>query len=98
MLRATIQIVVSSTPELWKRLRKLTVSPQDTASKKPEIKRPKASPREEERMKVPAKKSLRKKKRKPEATKPDCLRRDCSEAMLIKPTEGVKRPQKARQT
>ena len=34
------QIVVSSTPELRKRPRELTGSPQDTAAKKPEMKRP----------------------------------------------------------
>ena len=38
------QIVVSSTPKLRKRPRELTVSPQDTAAKNPEMKRPKASP------------------------------------------------------
>ena len=48
------QIVVSSTPEMRKQPRELTVSPQDTAAKKPEIKRPRASPREEKWMKVPA--------------------------------------------
>ena len=40
-------------------------------------------------MKVPARKSLRKKKPKPEAKKPDWPRRACLEAVLIKPTEGV---------
>ena len=99
-----LQTVVSSTPELRKQPKELTVSPQDTAAKKPEMKRPKASPREEEWIKVPPKKSLRKKKPKPEAKKPECLRRARSEAVLIKPTEGVsyaehfKRPQEARQT
>ena len=41
------QIVVSSTPELRKRLRELTVGPQNTAAKKPEMKKPKVSLREE---------------------------------------------------
>ena len=39
------QIVVSSTPELRKWPRELTVNPQYTAAKKPEMKRPKAFPR-----------------------------------------------------
>ena len=63
--------------------------PQDTATKKPEMKSPKASLREEEWMKVPAKKSLRKKKPKPETKKPDRPRRARPEEVLIKPTEGV---------
>ena len=65
------------------------MSPKDTAAKKPEMKRPKSSPREEEWMKVPARKSLRKKKPKPEVKKPDCPRRVRPEAVLIKPTMGV---------
>ena len=40
-------------------------------------------------MKVPAKKSLRKKKPKTEAKKPDRPRRDHPNAVLIKPTVGV---------
>ena len=83
------QIVVSSTPELRKRPRELTVSQQDTAAKKTEMKRPKASPREEEWMKVPARKSLQMKKPKPESKKPEWPRRARPEAVLIKPTEGV---------
>ena len=86
--QTALKIVVSSTPELRKRPRQLTVSPQDTAAKKPEMKRPKASPREEEWMKVPARKSLYKKKPKPEPKKPDWPRRARPEAVLIKPTEG----------
>ena len=82
-------IVVSSTPELRKRPRELTVSPQDTAAKKPEVKRPKASPREEEWIEVPARKSLRKKNPKPGAKIPDWPRRARPEAVLIKPTERV---------
>ena len=65
------------------------MNPKDTAAKKAEMKRPKASPREEEWMKVPARKSLHKKKPKPEAKKPDWPRRACLEAVLIKPPEGV---------
>ena len=53
------------------------------------MKRPKASPREKEWMKVPARKSLRKKKPKPEPKKLDWPRRAHPEAVLIKPTEGV---------
>ena len=64
--QSALQIVVSSIPEFRKRPRELTVSPQDTAAKKPEMKRPEASPREEEWMKVPARRSLRKKKPKPD--------------------------------
>ena len=63
------------------------MSPQDTAAKKPEMKRPKTSPREAEWMKVPARKRLRKKKPTPEAKKPDWLRRARPEAVLIKSTE-----------
>ena len=63
----------------------LTVSPQDTASKKPEMKGLEASPRKEEWIKVPAMKRLRKKKPKPEAKKPDWPRRARLEAVLIKP-------------
>ena len=83
------QIVVSSTPDLRKRLKKLIVSPQDTAAKKPEMKRTKASPMEEEWVEVPARKNLWKKKPKLEAKRPDWLRRTRPEAVLIKPAEGV---------
>ena len=65
------------------------MSPQDTAAKKPEMKRPKASPRVKECMTVSARKSLRKKKPKPDAKKPDWPKRARPEAVLIKPTEGV---------
>ena len=80
------------------------LGPQDTAAKKPEMKRPKASPREEEWMKVPARKSLRKKKPKPEAKKPDFAkacspRNDTNKAYWGSELRGhLKRPQKARQT
>ena len=87
--RTAPRFVVSSTPDLRKLPKELTVSPQDTAAKKPEMKRPKASPREEEWMKLRARKSLRKEKPKPEAEKPDWPRRARSEAVLINPTEGV---------
>ena len=65
------------------------MNPQDIAAKKPEMKRAKASPSEEEWMKILARKMLRKKKPKPEAKKPDWPRRTRPEAVLIKPTEGV---------
>ena len=42
------QIVVSSTPDLRKWPRELTMRPQDTPAKKPEMKRPKAFQKEEE--------------------------------------------------
>ena len=81
------KIVVNSTPELRKRPRELFVSPQGTAAKKPETKRPKASPREEELMMIPARKSLRKTKPKPEAKKPDWPSLARPEAVLIRPAE-----------
>ena len=65
------------------------MSPQDTAAKKPEMKRPKASPREEEWVEVPPRKKLRKKKPKPEAKEPDWPTRGSPEAVLIKPAERV---------
>ena len=65
------------------------MSPQDTKTKKPEMKWLKASPRAEEWMKVSARKSLWKKKPKPEAKKSDWPRRARPEAVLIKTNEGV---------
>ena len=53
------------------------------------MKRPKASTKKEEWVKVPARKNLWKKKPKPEAKEPEWSRRACPEAVLIKLTEGV---------
>ena len=54
------------------------------------MKRPEASPREEEWMKVPTRKSRWKKMpKKPEAKKPNWPRRARAEAVLTKTTEGV---------
>ena len=83
------QIVVSSSPDLCKRPRELTVSPKDTAAKKPEIKRPKASPKEEKWVEVPDRKNLWKKKPKLEAKKSDWPKHVRPEAVPIKPAEGL---------
>ena len=83
------RIVMSSTPDMRKRPRELTVSLQDTAAKKPEMERPKASPKKEEWVEVPLRKNLWKKEPKLDAKKPDCPRRAHPEAVLIKPAEGV---------
>ena len=57
-----IEPIVSSTPDLRKRPGKPTVSPKDTAAKKPEVKRLKAFTKKEEWVEVPTTKNLRKKK------------------------------------
>ena len=80
------------------------MSPQDTAAKKPEVKRPKASTKEEEWMEVPARKNLCKKKPKPEAKKPEWPSRARPGSVTNKARQGselhghFKRPQEVRQT
>ena len=75
---------------MGKRPREPTISPQDTAAKKPVVKRPKTSKKDEEWVEVPARKNLRKKKPKPEVKESECLRRDSAEAVLIKPAKNIK--------
>ena len=87
--QTALQNVVNSTPDLWKRPREPTVSPEDTAAKKSVVKRPKASTKEEECVEVPVRNNLRQKKPKPETKKQDWQRRVRPEAVLIKPAEGV---------
>ena len=62
------------------------MSPQDTAPKKPEVKRSKASTMEEQWVVVSARKNLWKQKPKPEVKKPKHAR---LEAVLIKPPQEV---------
>ena len=57
------QAAARSTPDIRKRPRESTESPEASARKKPEEKRPKASNKEEEWVKVPNRKDLRKKKK-----------------------------------
>ena len=83
--QTTLQIVLSSTQDLWKRPRELTVSLQGTPAKNPEMNRHKASPRVED----PARKNLWTKKPKPEAKKPNWPRCARPDAVLIEPAEGV---------
>ena len=83
------QAVVSSTPNLRKRLRGTTVSPQDTVAKKPEVKRPKASTKEKKWLEIPTRKNLQEQTPKPEAKKRKWTRCSRPEAVLIKPAEGV---------
>ena len=79
-----------STPDSRKRPREPTESPEDPGNKKPEEKRPKASKHAEEWVEVSAKKGRRKKrKNKPEEKKPAQSEPPRSEAILIKPSEGV---------
>ena len=62
---------MSSTPDLRKQPKELTLSPQETAAKKPKVRRTKASTKKEGWVEVPTRKNLRKKKPKPKAKKPE---------------------------
>ena len=87
----TPQPTVRSTPDLRKRPREPTVSPEETAAEKPENKRLWASIKEEEWVEVSVRKNLLKRKKKnvfKTLVKP---RRARPEAMLIKPAEEVSR-------
>ena len=78
------QSAARSTSDMHKWLREPTVSPEASAAKKP-AKRPKASNKEEEWVKVSSRKNLQKKPaRTPEKSR--CTR---PEAVLIKPAEGM---------
>ena len=76
-------------PDLCKRLRELTDSPEGSATNKPE-KRPRASTKEEW-VEVLVTKNLRKSKRKTKRVDktPERPRRACPEAVLINSAEGV---------
>ena len=81
--------VPSSTSEPRKRLREPTVTPEVMAAEKPVEKRPKTSKHPEKWVAVPLRKDLRKKKLKPTSKKPEQPKRARSEAVIIKPLEGV---------
>ena len=70
-------------------LRVPTASLEVTNIKTPVEKRPKVSNKEEEWVEVPNKKDLRKKKVKKPTRTPQSPRRPRSEAVLIKPAEGM---------
>ena len=78
-----------STPGPRKRLREPTVSPEVTAANKPAEKRPKTSKNAQEWAEVPFRKGPRKKKSKRAPGKPERPKRAHSEAVIIKPVEGV---------
>ena len=79
-----------TTPDPRKRLREPTVSPEVRAAKKPVEKRPRTSKQPEEWVEVPTRRDLRKKKKsKPAPKKPERQKRARSEAVIIKPAEGV---------
>ena len=72
------------------RLRELTVSPEVRVAKKSVEKRPRTSKQPEDWVEVPARRDLRKKKKlKPLPKKPERPKRARSEAVIIKPAEGV---------
>ena len=78
-----------STPDTRKRIREPTVSPEESAAKKPVEKRPKASDKEQEWVQVPLKKDLWMKKEKKPSKRPEKSRFSRPEAVLIKPAEGM---------
>ena len=78
-----------STPDPRKRLRESTVSPEVTAANKPVKKRSKTSKHPQERAEVSPRKGQRKKKLKMAPRKPERPKRPRSEAVIIKPVEGV---------
>ena len=83
-------VAPKSTPDPCKRLREPTVSPEVRAAKKPVEKRPRTSKQLEEWVEVPTRRDLRKKKKsKPAPKKPERSKRARSEAVIIKPAEGV---------
>ena len=83
------QPAVMSTPGMRNRVREPTASPEVSAAKKPAEKRPKASNKEEEWVKVPKKDIQKRKGKKPFKT-PEKPRRARPEAVLIKPAEGMR--------
>ena len=78
-----------STPDPRKRLREPTVSSEVNAANKPAEKRPKTSEHPQEWAEVPLRKGPRKKKSKTAPRKPERPKRARSEAVIIKPVEGV---------
>ena len=83
------QPAARSTPDTLKRPRELTASPEVSAAKKPAEKRTKASNKEEEWVKIPKKKDIRKRKGKKPSKSMEKPRRARPEAVLIKPTERM---------
>ena len=82
-------LALRSTPDTRKWHREPTASPEVSAVKKPAEKRPKASKKEEECVEVPKKKDLRKRKVKKPFKTPEKPRGARTEAVLIKPAEGM---------
>ena len=76
-------------PDIRKQQRGPPVSPQESATKMPEERRPRTSRKEEEWVDVLVRKNPRKNKPKTEAKKPERSRRIRPEAMIIKPAMGV---------
>ena len=87
--QTTAQPAPRSTPEPRKQQREVKVSPEVTASKKQEEKRTKTSKHPEDWVEVPARRDLWKKKPKPALKKSEWLKRARSEAVIIKPVEGI---------
>ena len=90
--RTSPQPAPRSTPDMRKRLRESTASPEETKTKKPAEKRAKDSKKEEEwvEVEVPTRKDLRKNKMsEPENRRTERPKRARSEAVLIKPSEGI---------
>ena len=87
--QTTPQPKARSTSDLQKQPRELSVSPQETAARKPKEKSLRASSKEEEWVDVLTRKNLRKQKTKPGVKKLERPRRARPEAVLIKPAEGV---------
>ena len=83
------QPAARSTPDTRKRHREPTMSPEVSVVKKPAEKRPKASNKEEEWVEDSSRKNLQKKKRKKAEKTPKKNSHPRSEAVLIKPGEGM---------